>query len=46
MSEGSKAPGKQAGLVFCVWLLKCRAVTSQEQMAALSGMVTQVTFQI
>lgn len=48
MSEGygSKAPGKQAGLICCAWLLKYRAVASQEQVAALAGIITYVTFQV
>lgn len=30
----------------CFWLLKCAAVTSQEQLAALAGIVTTVTFEV
>lgn len=32
--------------MYCFQLLNCRAVTSQEQVAALAGIITYVTFQI
>lgn len=32
--------------MYCSQLLKYRAVTSQEQVAALAGIITYVTFQI
>lgn len=48
MSKGceTKAPVNWAGLMYCSQLLKCKAVTSQEQVAALAGIIIYLTFQI